>query len=126
STFKARCKPLNYTVDPGYKRSGGLSEPLYQQAPIMQISYYLSIVLLFLTMAMVIDGLGRRSRLPYTVVLVLMGLLINVSSALTATESVFVEFVLTHELVLFVFLPALIFESALNLDARALLKDLVP
>jgi len=36
------------------------------------------------------------------------------------------EFQLTPELVLFLFLPALIFESAFNLDARQLVKDLAP
>jgi len=36
------------------------------------------------------------------------------------------SFALTPELVLFVFLPALIFESGINLNAKALMKDLAP
>jgi len=92
----------------------------------MQISYLLSVVLVFLTVAMVIAGLTRHLRLPYTVLLVMMGLLINLISTLTNQAAFVGGFRLTHELVLFVFLPALIFESAMNLDARALLKDLIP
>ena len=92
----------------------------------MQISYLLSVVLVLLTVAMVIAGLTRHLRLPYTVLLVLMGLMINLASTLTDHMAFLGGFRLTHELVLFVFLPALIFESAMSLDARALLKDLVP
>ena len=36
------------------------------------------------------------------------------------------DFQLTPDLVLYLFLPVLIFESAINLDARSLMKDIAP
>jgi len=75
---------------------------------------------------MVVAGTGRYLRLPYTVLLVLLGVITNILAPLSAFAESIQNFRLTHDLVLFVFLPALIFESALNLNARALLKDLVP
>lgn len=92
----------------------------------MPLPELLFTILGFLTLAMVMAGSGQRLRLPYTVLLVLSGLAINVlAPASPFTESI-QEFRLTHDLVLFVFLPALIFQSALSLDARALLKNLAP
>lgn len=55
-----------------------------------------------------------RLRLPYTVALVLAGLLLGLSGVFTAIN-------LTSELILLVFLPPLLFEGAINMD----LDDLV-
>ncbi|MGR9052522.1 MAG: cation:proton antiporter [Gammaproteobacteria bacterium] len=85
------------------------------------------ILLLFLVLAMVLAGLGKYVvHLPHTVLLVVLGLAINFLAPSTAFGDIVSEFRLTHDLVLFVFLPGLIFESALCLNARALLKDLIP
>ena len=81
-----------------------------------------------LLLAMIAASVCRHLPIPYTVLLVLLGLVVN----FLATDSDvmdlvdFREFHLTPDLVLFVFLPALVFEAALSLDARALLKNLVP
>ncbi|MDP3876976.1 MAG: cation:proton antiporter [Methylobacter sp.] len=92
----------------------------------MQLPELLLILLLFLALAVMVTGLGKFLRLPYTVLLVLIGLALNVLAPLSPYTALITEFRLTHDLVLFVFLPGLIFDSALSLDARALLKDLVP
>ncbi|MGR8929565.1 MAG: cation:proton antiporter [Gammaproteobacteria bacterium] len=92
----------------------------------MRLSELLFTILGFLTLAMIMAGSGQRLRLPYTVLLVLAGLAINVLAPSSPFTESIQEFHLTHDLVLFVFLPALIFESALSLDARALMKNLVP
>lgn len=92
----------------------------------MQLSELLLIILLFLTIAMMATGLGKHLRLPHTVLLVVMGLGVNLMAPLSPYGALISEFRLTHDLVLFVFLPGLIFDSALSLDARALLKDLIP
>ena len=92
----------------------------------MSLPELLFIILCFLTLAMVVAGTGRYLRLPYTVLLVLLGVTTNILAPLSAFAESIQNFRLTHDLVLFVFLPALIFESALGLNARALLKDLVP
>ncbi|MGR9045488.1 MAG: cation:proton antiporter [Gammaproteobacteria bacterium] len=92
----------------------------------MQLSELLLIILLFLTLAMVFAALGKHLHLPHTVLLVVIGLGINLLAPWTDYGEMLSKFRLTHDLVLFVFLPGLIFESALNLNARALLKDLIP
>ncbi|MGR9114293.1 MAG: cation:proton antiporter [Gammaproteobacteria bacterium] len=92
----------------------------------MQLSELLLFILLFLTLAMVAVGLDKHLRLPHTVILVVIGLSVNLMAPLSSFGGMISEFRLTHDLVLFVFLPGLIFESALSLNARALLKDLIP
>ncbi|MGY6277003.1 cation:proton antiporter [Methylomonas sp. MgM2] len=92
----------------------------------MSLPELLFTILSFLTLAMVVAGTGRYLKLPYTVLLVLLGVTTNLLAPLSAFAESIQNFRLTHDLVLFVFLPALIFESALGLNARALLKDLVP
>lgn len=81
-----------------------------------------------LILSMVAASVCRHLAIPYTVLLVILGLLVNFfandSSVLNLHH--FSQFHLTSELVLYVFLPALVFESALSLDARALLKNIVP
>jgi CPA1 family monovalent cation:H+ antiporter len=61
---------------------------------------------------------ARRVRLPYTVSLVLVGLLIAIRSPLQIQE--------TPELILATFVPPLIFEAAFHLDLRQLRRNLVP
>ena len=92
----------------------------------MPLSEVLFIIILLLFLAMVVASLCRFITIPYTVLLVVLGLVINVSQPYLPFSTLYSHFQLTHELVLFVFLPALIFESALSLDARGLLKNLLP
>ncbi|MBX9687280.1 MAG: cation:proton antiporter, partial [Candidatus Obscuribacterales bacterium] len=55
-------------------------------------------------------------RMPYAVALVIAGLLIGLSKVMTPV-------VMTPELVLMIFLPALLFEASWNLDLKALRRD---
>jgi CPA1 family monovalent cation:H+ antiporter len=71
-----------------------------------------SLLLLISLIAMLV----RRTRLPYTVALVLAGLVIGLSNVLPDVQ-------LTPGLVLFVFLPALIFDSAFRLDFHHLMQN---
>lgn len=75
-------------------------------------------VLVLLLIAFVVALVARRLRLPYTVALVLAGLL--------GFEPGFREARLTPDLILVVFLPLLLFESAYNVSARSLRRDLLP
>ena len=81
-----------------------------------------------LLLAMIAASICRHLPIPYTVLLVLLGLVVNFLGADSNIIDLldFREFHLTPDLVLFVFLPALVFETALSLDARALLKNLIP
>ncbi len=92
----------------------------------MPLSDALLIIFILLFLAMVAASLCRHLSIPYTVLLVILGLAINLSDPLLPDGFSVNQFHLTHELVLFVFLPALIFESALSLDARGLIKNILP
>jgi CPA1 family monovalent cation:H+ antiporter len=71
-----------------------------------------SLLLLVCLIAM----LARRTRLPYTVALVIAGLAIGLSGVAHGVQ-------LTPGLILLVFLPALIFESAFHLDFEHLMEN---
>jgi CPA1 family monovalent cation:H+ antiporter len=91
--------------------------------PIVQ--NVIAVVALLLVAAVSAVGL-RRARLPYSVGLVLVGLVLG----FVAEHLEFLEFAheleLSPEIILFIFLPTLIFESAFNLDARLLSQNLLP
>lgn len=97
----------------------------------------LSILGLFglLTIAVLMLPVTRRMRIPYTVFLAAIGIALGfvltplhhmdlgiVSDFLSGARS----FGLTSEVVFFLFLPALVFESALAIDVRRLLADIWP
>ena len=68
---------------------------------------------------------ARRVRLPHTVFLVILGIVLG----LLAKEPVFTffhEFKLTPELLFYLLLPTLIFESAYNIKVRRLVEDIIP
>ncbi len=92
----------------------------------MSVADAILISMALLTVAMLAASLFKNFSIPYTVLLVAIGLgLSELSEFLPFLENL-QAFKLTPELVFFVFLPALIFESGLNLDARLLLKNLAP
>ena len=92
----------------------------------MPVSDLVLVVMGLLTVAMLAASLCRNLPIPYTVFLVLVGMFLSWMTGTVPALSVLHEFRLTPDLVFFIFLPALIFESALNLDARQLLKDVAP
>lgn len=72
-------------------------------------------------------GLTKRFKLPFTIILVLVGMAI---SALVArypeTLGVLGKLEISPDLILFVFLPTLIFESTFNMDVQRLRQNLGP
>jgi CPA1 family monovalent cation:H+ antiporter len=76
-----------------------------------QQNVQLFVLLLVITLAVAL--ISRPLRLPYTLVLVVAGLLIGVSPLLPNLH-------LNPEVVLFLFLPALLFEGAWNVDVKQL------
>lgn len=85
----------------------------------------IAIVGLLLVAAVAAIGL-RRARLPYSVGLVLIGLLLGSVAERSVGFGFLRTIDLSPEIILFVFLPTLIFESAFNLDSRLLSKNLIP
>ena len=92
----------------------------------MPVSEIVLVVMGLLAVAMLAASFTRNSPIPYTVFLVVVGVLLSTAANHVPALSSLQDFHLTPDLVFFVFLPALIFESALNLDARRLLKDIAP
>ncbi len=83
----------------------------------------LEIMLSIVTLALLSTGTffaARKIRLPYTVCLVVVGLLLIPVSKLSFF-SYLTSFQLTPDLLFFVFLPALIFESAYNINIKKML-----
>lgn len=77
-----------------------------------------------LAVAMVTAGLCRSWPVPYTVLLVIIGLLARQLAGVWAPLAPLRDFGLSPAIVFSIFLPALIFESGFNLDARELMKRL--
>ncbi len=92
----------------------------------MPLSESILILMALLAVAMAAVPLSRILPVPYTVILVGIGMAISTASHSWPVLHTLQSFQLTPELVMFVFLPALIFESGYNLNARQLIKDLAP
>lgn len=80
---------------------------------------HLSQAVAMLALAMIVALTARRVKLPYTVGLVIVGVL------LTLTRPDFGPH-LTHDFIFDLILPPLLFEAALSLSWRELLRDSVP
>jgi len=88
-----------------------------------------------ITIAALILPLSKVYRMPHTVLLALVGIFLGlVTSVVHGTHlgpisdlfHSFESFELTSEIIIFVFLPALIFESSLAIDVRKLMADIRP
>ena len=66
---------------------------------------------------------AKRVKLPHTVFLVVIGLVLGVTAQFFPTFGFLSEFHLTPELLFYLLLPTLIFESAYNISARRLVED---
>ncbi len=92
----------------------------------MPLSEFILVLTALLATGIIASGLFRKLPIPYTIMLVIIGMALNSLSEHWAPLEPLQHFHLTPDLVLFIFLPALIFESGLNLNARQLIKDIVP
>jgi len=88
-----------------------------------------------MTIAVLILPLSRRVKAPYTVLLAIVGIVLGLLVDATHDSHLgpisdlfhsFESFELTSEVIIFVFLPALVFESSLSIDVRKLLADIRP
>lgn len=70
-------------------------------------------LVILMIIASIVSVVVKRIRIPYTVALVLVGLVLGFLNALE-------PIILTEHIVLFIFLPALLFEASWNLDLRNL------
>ncbi len=72
-------------------------------------------------------ALTERLKFPFSVALLLLGIVLgSLVRQLPQVFGALAELVISADLILFVFLPSLIFESAIHLDWRALKANLAP
>lgn len=92
----------------------------------MPLSETVLITVLLLAVAVLAAVVCRRVPVPFTALLVILGIFLGWLDKHWLPLEPLQAFHLSPDLVLFVFLPALIFESGFNLDGRQLVKDIVP
>lgn len=117
------------------------SASVQQAAQLAQATDHQAMLLVFgitglLALAVLVVPLAARLKIPFTVMLAAVGVLIGLGSELILLAPGFGflhEFIqalnsleITSEAVFFVFLPALVFESALAIDVRRLFDDISP
>ncbi len=93
-------------------------------------------IMALLTVAVMILPLAKRLNIPYTVMLAAIGIVIGLLAHMAPDDlsqgqisdmlHALHQMEITSEVVFFVFLPALVFESALAIDVRRLVDDLAP
>ncbi|TWT80274.1 Na(+)/H(+) antiporter NhaG [Planctomycetes bacterium CA13] len=79
-----------------------------------------------LLLAAAVRSVCNRWKLPFTVILVLVGLALALVSKHMPILRVLTEYSISPEVILFVFLPTLVFESAYTLELRQLQKNILP
>lgn len=78
-----------------------------------------------LLVAAAILAATKRVRVPFTVVLVLVGIVLaQIAQRFPGFFDPLRSLSISPDLILYVFLPTLVFESAFNMDARALRRDI--
>lgn len=93
----------------------------------MPVPELVAAIVVLLLIAAAINGLTDRFRLPLTVMLVLAGILLKeVGEVAPPFLHFLADIRVSPEVILFVFLPTLIFESAYNMDTRLLRRNLIP
>lgn len=86
--------------------------------PEPNIQLELNTVLTLLTVSALVSFSSKWIKLPYSIALVIVGLFIGIYKVLPPVA-------MTPDLILVVFLPALLFEASWNFDLKALKKDKV-
>ncbi len=84
-------------------------------------------IVALLIIAVATLALSKKLRLPYTVILVVMGIaLAQLAHNAGKGVPILHELAISPDLILYVFLPALIFDSALHLNPRSLRHNIGP
>ena len=95
--------------------------------PVSQVADTVTAIAALLLVAAAILALTKKLKLPFTVILVIVGIsLALLSDYFPASFGILQQVEISPDLILYVFLPTLIFESAFNLDARQLRHNLAP
>lgn len=91
----------------------------------MLIEHVIATLVILLLLAHVAMPLSRLLKLPYTSVLVIVGFLASELIVLAGIDTG-VRAETFHDLIFYVFIPVLVFESAFKIDEKLLWKNIVP
>ncbi|CAA9479364.1 MAG: hypothetical protein AVDCRST_MAG69-676, partial [uncultured Solirubrobacteraceae bacterium] len=91
----------------------------------MAVPGWLLVVSAMLAVAVLVALLSHRARVPLTVLLVIIGFVVGAVGDAIGVERPLRDEAFEQVLV-FVFLPVLVFEAALGLNVRAFARNLVP
>ena len=81
------------------------------------------LVISFLSLAVFLSIVLKKIRIPYTIGLVLVGITLGlISQSIPVINNI----ILTPEIILYIILPTLIYDAAINIDARVLKRNIVP
>jgi NhaP-type Na+/H+ or K+/H+ antiporter len=91
---------------------------------------------MFLNTILIVNGLifiaalsaifVKKAKFPYTIGLLIVGILIGFLSSRVELLAPMREVQLTPDIILFLILPTLLFEASINIDARLLSRNPVP
>ncbi len=82
-------------------------------------------VMSLLLIAILAEPIARRIKIPFTAILVILGF-ISSQIMLAGNYQIALQVGQFHDLVFFIFLPILIFESAFAIDSKLFFKNLAP
>lgn len=91
----------------------------------MDIKFFLSFFCLLFVSVIVFLIYQKNKKVPYTVLLVIAGMVVGLLANFPPLDFIS-KFSLTPEILFFVFLPVLIFESAYNMNIRRLVESITP
>ncbi len=89
------------------------------------VPHILAIIALFFIAAISSIAL-RRIKIPYTIGLVVVGVLIAYLAKDVEALDIVRDIRLSHDVILYVLLPTLIFEASISINSRLLFKNLIP
>lgn len=93
------------------------------------MNHFLSITIaffIFLAIASYASVLAKKLKIPYTILLFIIGILIVTTNRFFPYLQFLSEIELSKDLVFYIFLPTLIFESGYNLPYKKILQDTIP
>ncbi|MCW8956228.1 MAG: Na+/H+ antiporter [Gammaproteobacteria bacterium] len=96
-------------------------------APSSDVTTIVTAIVTLMLVAAAILALTKRIKLPFTIILVLVGMMLSLlADQQPELNQLLSQVDISPDLILYVFLPTLIFESAFNLDGRQLRRNIWP
>jgi Na+/H+ antiporter len=84
------------------------------------------VTVIFLLTAALASLVLKKINFPYTIGLVIIGVLLGYVSNEFTTLSILQHLNLSPSLILYIILPTLVFDAAINIDGRMLMRNIVP